>query len=97
MLREFYEEYTRARALCEQEHIGYIRDAAKKGDPKASMWMLERRNAGYSKKEEVEHSGTVDVVVAEASARAALRKAASEMTDAEVGVEDDPVAAAREG
>ncbi len=88
---ELCERYTRARGEAEREHVGIVKRAAIDGDVKASMYWLDRR--GIMAPQQVAVSG--GLTLTHDTARQLLAEAARDLPDDDVGVDDDPVRAAR--
>lgn len=61
---EFLESIEKADAEAERLHVGNIKKQADKGNVTASIfWLKTRRRGDWSEKQEVEHTGDVNITV----------------------------------
>lgn len=89
--REFCETYTRAKSLARVKALDTLKSGMA-SDPKWAAWYLERCGAFAPPKLEV--SG--GLTLTHDTARQLLAEAARDLPDDDVGVDDDPIRAARE-
>lgn len=89
--RDFCEAYTRAKSFARVTAMKTIEKSMQLGDAKSAMWYLDR--VGVMGPSRIEVSG--GLTLTHDTARQLLAEAARDLPDDDVGVDDDPVRAAR--